>query len=136
MLQWRARFSGQHVLNQFNGNKEILFREVLNRAEDLELFELIGDGKIYQVNLKTGEFFINGISLFPITEKELGIPLRDIQYRIIYYKRMMVKFTSQQINASQFQSYLLGWQTTANGRNIQRIMQIFPDGKIFLQMNK
>jgi len=134
---WKARFKGQHILNQFDVNgKEKLFREVLDRQEDLEIFELVEDGKIYSVNFQTGAFFVKGIEIFPITETELGIPLRDAHYRIIYYKRMQANFTVQKLEEPKLFCYLLGWQTTVNGRNFQRVLQIFPDGKLFLKVDK
>lgn len=137
MLRWKARFKNQHMLNQFDSQgREILFKEVLERQNDLEIFELVEDGKVYQINLNTGMFTINGIEIFLITEQELGTPLRDAHYRIIYYKRMQTNFTVQKLEKPKVFCYLLGWQTTVNGKNFQRILQIFPDGKLFLKVDK
>jgi len=136
-MYWKARFKNQHILNQFDSaGKEKLFREVLDRQEDLEIFELAEDGKIYSVNLQTGMFTINGINIFPITKEEIGISLRDANYRIIYYKRMQTNFTVQKLEEPKIHSYLLGWQTLVNGKNFQRILQIFPDGKVFLKVDR
>lgn len=137
MLKWRAYFKGCSVLEQYNNQgKEVLFKNVLDRQEDLEKFELINEGKIYQINLKTGMVTINGVEIFLITEQELGIPLRDAKYRIIYYKRMQTNFTVQKLEKPKLFCYLLGWQTTIANRNIQRVLQIFPDGKLFLKVDK
>ena len=136
-MEWKARFKGQYVLEQFGANgKECLFRKVLNRQDELEHFELVEDGKKYSVNLKNGMFTINGVEIFPITETELGVPLRNAKYRIIYYKRMQANFTVQKLEGPKIHSYLIGWQTTISGKNFKRVMQIFPDGKVFLQTDK
>lgn len=137
MLSWKARFKGQRVLNQFDSaGKEKLFREVLDRQDELEHFELAENGNIYSVNLQTGAFFVKGIEIFPITKEEIGIPLRDAKYRIIYYRRMQTNFTVQKLEEPKVFCYLLGWQTTIDGRNFQRVLQIFPDGKLFLRIDK
>lgn len=132
-MKWRARFKNQHTLEQYNDGKERLFREVLDRQDELEHFELAENGKLYSVNLKTGMFSINGVDIFPITEEELGLPLRDAHYRIIYYRRMQASFTPQQIEDSALLCHLLGWQTNIDGKNFKRILHIYDDGKLFLE---
>ena len=137
MLRWKARFLGQRILEQFDAQgKERLFKEVLDRQEELEHFELAENGKIYSVNLKTGMFTINGVEIFPITEQELGMPLRDVKYRIIYYKRMQANFTIQKLEEPKIYFYAIGWQCLVNGKNFKRVLQIFTDGKVFLQTDK
>lgn len=137
MLKWRAYFNGGRVLEQFDSKgKEKLFREVLDRQEDLEKVELVGNGEIYQVNLITGEFFIKGIKFLPITETELGIYHRNVKYRIIYYKRKQTTITQTTTREPTLVCYLLGWQATINGKSIKRIMHIYPSGKVVLQTTK
>jgi len=134
MLKWRAYFRNQHVLEQYSDSgKERLFREVLDRQNELERLELVEDGKIYSINLLDGSFYITGVRLNLITEAELGIPLRNAKYRIIYYKRVQREVSGVNVGSPKIICYLLGWQSTANGKNIQRILQIYPTGEIFLQ---
>lgn len=137
-MKWNAHFKGGRVLEQFDERKkERLFREVLDKQEDLETFDLVEDGKVYSVDLKNGEFCINGQYLFAITEEELGHPVRDIKYRIIYYRRMRQILTETGTglvpSKTKAHCYLLGWQATIDDKNIQRILHIYPDGKIFLR---
>jgi hypothetical protein len=133
-MKWKARFEGGRVLEQFDANeKERLFKEVLDKQELLESFELLENEKIYAVSLIYGTFYINGVKVNLITEEELGIPLRDAEYRIIYYRRMRQTLSESEIGKLRLFCYLLGWQTTVNGKNIKRILQIYPNGNIFLQ---
>ena len=136
-LKWRAYFKGQHVLEQYDSKgKERLFKEVLDRQDELEKFELVGNGEIYQVNLITGEFFIKGVKFLPATETELGVYHRDVKYRIIYYRRIQTTVSQTKVGKPNLLCYLLGWQATIDGKNIQRIMQIHSTGKLVLQTNK
>ena len=121
-LKWRAYFKNQYVLNQVDDKgRERLFKEVLDKQEELYRFELVGDGKIYSVDLKTGEFFIKDIKFLPITETELGVYHRDVKYRIIYYRRMQTTVNQTTVKKPSLLCYLLGWQATIDGKNIQRI---------------
>lgn len=136
-LKWRAYFKGQHVLDQFDSkNKERLFKEVLDRQDELEKFELVGNGEVYQVNLITGEFFIKGVKFLPVTETELGVYHRSVKYRIIYYRRIQTTISQTKVGKPNLLCYLLGWQATIDGKNIQRVMHIYLDGKIALQTSK
>ena len=136
-LKWRARFKNQHTLEQYDAkSKEHLFKDVLDRQDELELFELIGDGKIYQVDLRTGKFFIKGVEFFPITESDFQKPLRDVKYRLIYYKRKKATITLTDVKNPEVLHYLLGWQALVNGKNFQRIMFIYPDGKVELKSKR
>lgn len=137
MLKWRAYFKNQYVLDQYSDDKkERLFREVLDRQEELEKVELVDNGEIYQVNLITGEFFIKGIKFLPVTETELGVYHRNVRYRIIYYKRKQTTITQTTTREPTLVCYLLGWQATINGKSIKRIMHIYPNGKVVLQTTK
>jgi len=129
-LCWRAYFKNQHVLEQFDiEGKERLFKEVLNRQEELEQLELFNDKERYSVNLRTGLFTIKGVEI-----DLFGISSQQPKYRVVYYKRMQTMFTSQQIGKPKLFCYLLGLQTTIDNKNVQRVLQIYPDGKIVLQI--
>lgn len=136
-LKWKAHFSNAKTLEQYNAiGKERLFKEVLDRQDELEVFELIGDGKIYQVDLRTGKFFIKGVEFFPITESDFKKPLRDVHYRLIYYKRNQTTVTLNAIKKPEVLCYLLGWQALVDGKNYQRIMHIYPDGKVEIKSKR
>lgn len=136
-LKWKAHFSNACILNQYDArSKEHLFKEVLNREDKLEVFELVGNGNIYQVDLRTGKFFIKGVEFFPITEGEFKKPLRDVHYRLIYYKRKQTTVTLNEIKKPELLCYLLGWQALVDGKNFQRIMYIYPDGRIELKSKR
>ena len=137
MLKWKAHFKNQHIFEQFDTKgKEHLFKEVLDREDELEVFELVDNGKIYQVDLRTGKFFIKGVEFFPITEGEFKKPLRDVHYRLIYYKRKQTTVTLNDIKKPEVLCHLLGWQALVDGKNYQRIMFIYPDGIVELKSKR
>lgn len=137
MLKWKAHFSNARTLEQYDATgKEKLFKEILDRQSELEVFELVDSGNIYQVDLRTGKFFIKGVEFFPITETELGVYHRDVKYRIIYYKRMQTTVSQTKVGKLNLLCYLLGWQATINGKNVKRVMHIYPTGKVVLQTTK
>lgn len=130
-LCWRSYFKNQHVLEQFDINgKERLFKEVLDRQDELEKFELFNDTERYSVNLRTGLFTIKGVEI------DLFNIISQPKYRLIYYRRMQTMFTPQQIGKPELLCYLLGLQTTIDGKNVQRVLQLYIDGRISLQINK
>jgi len=130
MLKWKAYFKNCRAVEQFNKeDKEVLFKEVLNRQDELEQFELFNDKERYSVNLRTGLFSIKGVEI-----DLFNIPSQQPKYRVIYYRRMQTVFTSQQIGKPKLFCYLLGLQTTIDNKNVQRVLQIYSDGRIILQV--
>jgi hypothetical protein len=130
MLKWKAYFKNCRTVEQFNKDgKERLFKEVLERQDELEKFELFNDKERYSVNLRTGLFSIKGVEI-----DLFGISSQQLKYRVIYYRRMQTVFTPQQIGKPKLFCYLLGLQTTVDDKNVQRVLQIYPDGKIVLQI--
>jgi hypothetical protein len=87
--------------------------------------------KEYTVNLKTGEFLLNGISLndiiFTKDKDDYDFSysnIKNLKLRLIYFKKNNISFTDG-IKTNHNISYLLGWQTTdTNGCNLKRILTI------------
>lgn len=84
----------------------------------------------YAVDLRTGEFLLNGISLnniiFNKDEQEYDFRQnnQDNKLRLIYFRKNSISFSGFRIDGKET-TYLLGWQTTdKNGCNIKRIIEI------------
>lgn len=92
--------------------------------ERLVRFILRCEGKIISVDLSNGEFWINGISLsgikFNKDDAEYSFEnLSSSKLRLIYFRRRTVLSNSPYVDTS----YLIGWQTTIDGRNVKRILE-------------
>lgn len=99
--------------------KELDIKEILN-TPNVEMVFLSDDSHTYSVDLRTGLFYLNAIPL------NTGYTFLDTKYRLIYYKRMRVEIGPQGKSEQYLHAYLLGWQITYEGKNIQRIMSIDP----------
>jgi len=135
---WQAKFSDGNVLNEFNGNREVLFGKVLERLDDLESLSIILEDKIFTVRMTDGRFSssINGnINHFFASDVDITA-LTNI--RPIYFIRETVKLTMH-ANAlssngpSNINFTALGFQANYNGCNIKRYLAILPDGAFVIQ---
>lgn len=89
----------------------------------LERFELHGEGREYAVDLKDGHFEINGVPFFAHEEE----PIQDM--RLIFWRKHKHSF-NQKADGSELPketshevSYIIGWQGTHAGKNINRIVE-------------
>lgn len=85
----------------------------------------------YTVDLRTGEFFFNGLSvsnvLFNKDDQEYSFTAAPpgLKLRLIYFRKNSITFNTPNSITSKDTSYLLGWQaTTPGGENVKRIIQI------------
>lgn len=130
-LSWVA-FTKYLILPQFdNSGKERNIREILDLNEQgkLEAFELFPIEEAYKgkvhlgLSLKTGNFLMNGmpVSLLPETLQD-----KNLQFRLIFFRRNRVETTNNIIQQQYVHRYLLGWQVTYKGENYQRILFFDP----------
>ena len=81
----------------------------------------------FAVNYLTGEHIINGVAL-NLIPKEIREE-KDLHFRPIHVRRMRkdlgedMKFIE---GSTRVHLYLLGWQTTVNNKNYQRMIAIDP----------
>lgn len=85
----------------------------------------------YTVDLRTGEFLLNGITLnnvlFNQDDQEYSFTAAPpgLKLRLIYFRKNSITFNTPNSITSKDTSYLLGWQaTTPGGENVKRIIQI------------
>jgi len=135
---WKAYFSDGSVLSEFIKGKEIPFKKVLDRLQDLENLSIIENGKEFTVSLTTGMFTIKENNEDPVSfyvlKREDIINLENI--RPIYFIRDRIDFKVGN-NMEQVGSYTvftaLGFQAILNGKNIKRYLEIPPKGPFVLR---
>jgi len=130
-LYWICQYEDGSTLEQFEKDgKENLFQKVLDTQDKIRFFTLVNP-KIrtsYTVDLKFGLIFINQVQ--PLELETKGN--KDIKYRLINFRRVTREFDGSMKALSVSRLYFLGWQATVNGKNIKRLMQIHPDGRVVI----
>lgn len=91
------------------------FFDVMKRYEDVEVFQLTGDGHKYLVDLRDGHFEIDGVPFW------MDGP-EDQPFRLIYFRRHTHTLNAAFAELAHTIEYCFGWQTTADGKNHQQIM--------------
>lgn len=91
-------------------------------------FELVGQGKSYSVDVKTGEFILNGTKLF-FDELPKGA-----DYRLIYFRR--VKYVLNSLEDNYSIRYCFGLQCNYEGKNYKVLVWIEKDGSLTIEFEK
>ena len=82
---------------------------------------------MFAVNFQTGVHLIKGVGLNLVHKEIRGIP--NLHFRPIHVRRMREeRGTSGKLikGTLRVHQYLLGWQTTVNGKNYQKIVAVDP----------
>jgi hypothetical protein len=94
------------------------------KVDDVWIFEMSYLGKSYAVDLKTGEFHLNGKTLRFDGYKELN-------YELIYFIRRhaLVGVGPGALENHGVISYpVIGWRTRVGNAEVKRMIKIHPDG--------
>jgi len=97
------------------------FYDVVPRLDEVELFQLEGEGHIYLVDLRDGHFEIDGVP-FNAGDPRAQLPA-DLSRRLIYFRRRRHYFQNG-VEISHDVEYHFGWQTTWEGRNYQQTLAL------------
>ena len=95
------------------------------------------DGSIYdrqQFNELNREQ-VKIINLFFNGEYRGCVNLEDETQRLILIRRNKVFFNEQFQSTGTYIIYLVGWQSTVNGKNVKALMELHPDGTIIMKNN-
>lgn len=139
---WQALLTDGTIINQFEDaeqTKEHLFREVLDRQDDLKLFTLINvkTQRIYRLDLELGRFHFMSLGFIINPEQDMVGGSSKNKYRLIYFRRVEKSFSyggARKID--DFSSpikFFLGYQyTDEEGKNVKHISQITENDEIYL----
>ena len=88
------------------------------KQEEVKKFYLIGNGNTFCIDLTDGHFEVNKVH-FKFHEEELK------DFRLIFWRRHTHTLNAMNMNQLTHEVvYRFGWQTTLDGENIQRVMEI------------
>jgi len=88
--------------------------------ERLTSFALEGGGDVFRVDLRTGQFEVNGTSFYM---HDVDLPLSN--FRVIFFRQHLHCVGGDGKQRSHAIRYLLGWQANMpDGENVQRVMVI------------
>jgi len=110
--------NGEKLLQNANTKNEHHFGDI--DKEKLERFELVGNGKSYSVNMRTGEFDLNGVKVFFD-----DLP-QDGEYKLIYFRRVRQMINSDESSVK----YCFGLQCNYEGKNYQVLVWINEDDSL------
>lgn len=134
-LPWYAVFKDGSSINQFEGNKERLFKDVLERQDELHLFALRGNGgHNYIVDLEKGTIEIAYTAGERLEPRADMLRKKPYKYRLIYYREVTRTFGNNlaEVGTPGY-IYFLGFQyTDENAKNHKRIMKIHEDRRIVI----
>ena len=124
--QWIALYTDGSVLSQYKEDgTERLFSEI--EHDRLYRFVLdVVEGKTFCVDLQDGSFYI-GSERFNWDGFGFGA---DSKFRLIYFRRVRQVMGMGETKPSSQVMFHLGWQTTLNNQNHQRVMAIADDGSV------
>ena len=141
-LIWMAQFRDGSILRQFDNEertKEHSFKEVLDRQDDLSVFNLIntGTGKTYRLNLDTGNVHVLQAGSF-VTNAEPDIAVGR-KVRLIYFRRMKKDMGFNNAGAlvsvgepAMLASFLGCQWNDPDGKNRKILLQIHEDDQLHI----
>jgi len=135
VFQWVAEYDKGQIYTQYGGPgrkfTDVLKMSDSNTLERLHLVRIIRDREDkfaltmrprFTVDLQTGIFNINGEDF---NENPKGVSFANTKFRPIYHRRVRggIGMDGGKGYASLAKFYYIGWQTTVDGNNYQRIIQ-------------
>lgn len=98
------------------------FYDVLQRIDEVEVFAICSAEHIYVVDLRDGHFEIDGV---PFSAHDGNDHPENCKFRLIYFRRNWQTVILGQEGTIHEVQYHIGWQTTVDGKNIQRTIAVF-----------
>jgi hypothetical protein len=107
-----------------NDPRKSAFFDVLNRLDDVVLFRILSSTATASVDLATGVFDVNGVTL-QAQDPTRQIPA-DAKRRLIYFRnvRQNLHITNDGKTQSTEMSFHIGFQATVNGENVQQTIAL------------
>jgi len=117
-VYWALRYGNKTEIydDMFEANKRLL-------QEQADAIIYTHNNISYEVDLKTGKFYVNGKHI----SHGARLPY-DALFRFISFRRVRHTYSTFGQHIGTYYEVFIGWQTTVKGRNIQRMMKIYPNG--------
>ena len=129
---WVAIFKDGTKIPQFENGQEHLFKEVLDKKDDLLYFNLTnGKGQLFTIDLKNGRIAYNYLAL-PYLEDSKEI---KNNIRLIFFRRHTVEIGTKDLKEKNHNiEYHLGIQwNDSQDNNRQIVLRINSEGNWYLQ---
>jgi hypothetical protein len=127
---WNALYLDGSSLPEFEGNKQHLFREI--NQDNLEWFSINGVNGYFSVNVKTGQFDLNGLNVWsynlPRIEKKDGTS--DVKYKLVYFKRKRIDFYPEGRKTTI--QFVIGLECNYSNKNYQQLIWVQEDGSVII----
>ena len=96
------------------------FTDVLELCKQKKLltFSLVGEGHNYTVDLRDGHFEIDSIPF--VSHEEDFIK----QFNLLFYRQHQHDFTPEGKTLAHRVKYVIGWESTVNGKNYKHLIHI------------
>jgi len=117
---WKTKFNNGEILNQFEGDKENSFREVVKRNSEIDLFYLIATGNekyVHIVDFNNGNFSFHGNV---VTNEIDSKVFKGSNPRIIFFRENQIFLNNTEVVGNQVIGFTLGWQITLGDDNLQK----------------
>ena len=107
-----------------NDPSKSAFFDVLNRLDDVILFRIVSSTTTASVDLATGAFYVNGVTL-QAQDPTRPVPA-DAKRRLIYFRnvRQHLHINNADRTQSTDVSFHIGFQATVNGENVQQTIAL------------
>lgn len=132
IFHWRAKLTDGTIISQFDedGN-ERSFREVQEREDELVYFylELQNSHEPFNVgvDLVDGAINFNDFTIRPM-KGDISWGEFNPEFRVVNFRRVRRHFTVYGDVGTPEIDYFIGWQTTHEGKNYQKLLKIGSDG--------
>lgn len=141
---WEAELNDGTFIKQYPAlpdETETNFGEVLEaeKAGNLKSFRLVNDEEnSYIFDKKTGVITDEDKKEHKFKEGTKALTNKGYDYRLIYFRRVTRQFNVGKANVEivpkDFKyaqmSFFIGWQTTLDGKNVKRVLEVQPRRKI------
>ena len=116
---WKAKVGTKRVQN----NEIYYINKEFKKNDPSEISKTV-EQKEFKVDLKTGEFTVDGEVIPHGASIPASAKLRWINFQRV---RHIVDWTTNEPKSTDY-TYFMGWQTTVSGNNVKRMLRILPDG--------
>ena len=125
-MKWTAHYKDGTYLEQFYpGKPEALFGDI--DQANLKKFVISNGISRISLDMETGVFWLNSSEI-----QVDGLSHKDVEYRLIYFRRVSVHIGTSTIGADRTVRHFIGFQVTIDGKN-HKVMFSEQDGKFQLK---